>query len=53
MTSFKNFTNTGILDPLFTCLWIVSTDFVLIQVNIGSDTYTTISYLVCAEVNDL
>ena len=32
---FKNFTNTGISDPLFTRLWTLTTDFVLIQVNAG------------------
>ena len=38
MTMFEIFTNTVISDPFFTRLRALSTDFVLIQVNIGSDT---------------
>ena len=34
---FKNSTNTNISGPLFTHLWTLTTDFVLIQVNAGSD----------------
>ena len=34
---FKHFTNTSISGPLFTHLWTLTTDFVLIQVNAGSD----------------
>ena len=33
----KNFTNTGILDPLFTHHWTLPTDFALMQVNAGSN----------------
>ena len=32
---FKNSTNTSISGPLFTRLWALTTDFVLIQVNAG------------------